>query len=103
MHLFTEGVVDKREKTYDHYRDKDYMKKVFKNLKKYVMKIINYEKKETMPLTNKEHDLYVNKKTAKKKICREEYENTDDKNYHRVIDQNHFTGKYSGDSYKYVI
>ena len=38
----------------DCYRGKDCMKRFCKSLKEHVIKIINYEKKEMIPLTNEE-------------------------------------------------
>ena len=52
------------------------------------MKIINHEKKEMIPLTNKKNKLYRNQKVCY--ICKEEFK-TDDK---KVKDHCHFTAKY---------
>ena len=45
-----------------------------------------------VPLANKEHESYVNQKNCN--ICKEELEVTDDKNYYKVRDHCHYTGKY---------
>ena len=45
-----------------------------------------------IPLANKERELHVNKKSSN--IFKEEFEDTADKNYHRVRNYCHYTGKY---------
>ena len=42
------------ENKLDYYRGKDCIEKLCKKLKKHAMKIINYEKKEMIPLTKEE-------------------------------------------------
>ena len=71
------------------------MKKFCKDLREHATKIINYEKKEMIPLTKKEE-----KNHNKQKACyiwRKEF-NIDDNNkkYHKVKDHCHYTGKYRG-------
>ena len=63
------------------------------------MKIINYEKKEIIPLTDKENEPYEKWKLCH--ICRKEF--STDKNgknvsklYHKVSDHYHYTGKFTG-------
>ena len=51
---------DKSKNEQKDYRGKDCMKIFFKDLKSQVMKIINYEKKEMIPLTDKEKESYEN-------------------------------------------
>ena len=46
------------------YREKDCIKKFCKDLKELGMEIINFKKKEMIPLTNKEIKLY-----EKQKLC----------------------------------
>ena len=65
------------------------------DLGEHVTKIINYEKKEMIPLTKKEE-----KKHNKQKVChifKKRY-STDDNNkkYHKEKDHCHYTGKYRG-------
>ena len=71
------------------------MKKFCKDLRKHATKTINYEKKEMIPLTKKEEKNHNKQKFCH--ICRKEF-NTDDndKNYHKVKDHCHYTGKYRG-------
>ena len=71
------------------------MKKFCLDLREHVTKIINYEKKELIPLTKKEKKNHNKQKVCH--ICRKEF-NTDDSNkkYHKVIDHCHYTGNYRG-------
>ena len=82
------------------------MKKFCKDLKKHATKIINYEKKEMMPLTYEENKSYKKQKVCY--ICIKEFgtdddddddnddDDDDDKKYHKVRDHCPFTGKYKG-------
>ena len=56
-------------------------------------KIINYEKKDMIPLTKKEEKNYNNQKVCY--ICKKEFDKSDKKHY-KVRDHYHYTGKYSG-------
>ena len=75
------------------------MEKFCKNLNKHATKIINYERKEMIPLTDGENKSYKKQKVCY--ICKKEF-NTDknDKNafklYHKVRDHCHYTAKYRG-------
>ena len=58
-------------------------------------KIINYEKKEMIPLTKKEEKNHNKQKICY--ICRKEFNIDDnDKKYHKLKDYCHYTGKYRG-------
>ena len=81
------------------------------------MKIVNYERKETIPLTNEENESYEKQKVCY--ICKKEFNtdefdtdendnnefNTDDndknalKLYDKVKDHCHYTGKFRGAAY----
>ena len=74
------------------------MKKFSKNLREYVSKIINYDKKKMIPLTTVEK-IYHNKQKICY-ICKKEFNNNEKKNY-KVRDHCHYTGKYRG-KYKQV-
>ena len=75
------------------------MEKFCKDLKEHATKIINYEKKEIIPLTDEENDSYKKQKVCY--ICKKEF-NTDknEKNafklYRKVRDHCHYTEKYRG-------
>ena len=56
------------------------------------MEIIDYEKKEMIPLTNEEKESYENQKISY--ICEEEF--STDKKYCKVRDHYHYTEKYRG-------
>ena len=49
---------DEEENKLDHYRGRDCINKLCKNLKEHAMKIINYEKKEMIQLTVEENRSY---------------------------------------------
>ena len=52
--MFTSCSFDEKENKHNYYRGKDCIEKLCKKLKKRAMKIINYEKKEMIPLTKEE-------------------------------------------------
>ena len=58
--LVTCCLFDKSKNERKYYRGKDSMKMVCKDLKEQAMKIIKYEKKEMIPLTDKEKESYEN-------------------------------------------
>ena len=93
--LFTHCSFDKTKNKIDYDRGEDCMKKFCLDLRERVTKIINYEKKEMIPLTKKEENNHNKQKVCH--ICRKEF-NTDDsdKKYHKVKDLCHYTGKYRG-------
>ena len=61
---------DKSKNERKYYRGEDCMKIFCKDLKDQAMKIINYEKKEMIPLTDEEKDTYVNKNFVRTKIIK---------------------------------
>ena len=82
-----------------YHRGEDCIKKLREDFKDQVMKIINYERKEMIPLTDKETEFYEKQKVCH--ICRKEF-STDKNNknkfkpYHKVRDHCHYTGKFRG-------
>ena len=71
------------------------MKKFCLDLKKHATKIINYEKKEIIPLTKKEETKLNKQKVCH--ICKKGFSTDDsDKKYHKVKDHCHYTEKYRG-------
>ena len=67
--------------------------KIFCNdLRDQALKIINYEKKKEIILTNEEKEPYENQKICY--ICEKEF--CTDKNNKKVRDHCHYTGKYRG-------
>ena len=100
--LFTHCSFDTTKNKFYCYRGKNCMKNFCLDLGEHVKKIINYEKKEMIPLTKKEE-----KMQKKEKFCyiRKEKFSTDDNNkkYHKVKDHCHYavntvsyTGNYRG-------
>ena len=62
--LFTHCSFDRTKNKLDYYRDKNCMKNLCLDLREHATKIINYEKKEMIPLTKKEE-----KKHNKQEVC----------------------------------
>ena len=88
--IFTHCSFDQTKNKLDHYRGKDCMKNLSKDLREHATKIINYEKKKMIPLTTEEK-IYHNEQEICY-ICKKEF---DEKNY-KVRDHCHYTGKYRG-------
>ena len=82
---------DTKNKRY-FYRGKDCIEKLCKDLKEFGTEIINFKKKEMIPLTNKEVKSYEKQKVCQ--ICKKEF--CDDKNKKKVRDHCHYTGKVRG-------
>ena len=55
--IFTSCSFDESKNKLNYYRGDDYMKTFCKDLREHAMKIINYEKKNIVPLTTKEYML----------------------------------------------
>ena len=83
----------KTERTY--YRGIDCMEIFCKDLKCQTMKIINYEKKKIIPLTNEEKEFHEKQKICY--ICKKEF-CTNEKEFKqkKVKDHCHYTGQYRG-------
>ena len=79
----------------DYYRGKSCMKKFCLDLRKHATKIINYEKKEMIPLTKEEKRAHLMQRRCY--ICKKKF-STDDNNkkYHKVRDHCHYSRKYRG-------
>ena len=89
--IFTRCSFDKSKNKLNYYRDKDCLKKFCKDLREHATKIINYEKKDMIPLTKKEEENYNNQKVCY--ICKKGFDKSD-KKHHKVRDHCHYTGKY---------
>ena len=56
--MFTKCSFDKKENKPNYYRGKDCIEKLCKKLKESAMKIIDYGKKEMIPLTHEKNNFY---------------------------------------------
>ena len=93
--LFTRCSFDSKENKLDCYRGEACTKKFCEDLKKYVKRIINYEKKEMILLTKKEQNMHDKAKACH--ICKERFStDLNNEKYHKVRDHCHYTGKYRG-------
>ena len=93
--LFTHCSFDRTKNKLDYYKGINCMKKFSLDLREHATKIINYEKKEMIPLTKKEEKKYNKQEVCH--ICKKGF-STDDSNkkHHKVRDHCHYTGKYRG-------
>ena len=97
--IFTSCSFDPTKNKLDCYKGEDCMESFCKDLREHAMKIMNYEKKEMIPLTYEEKELYEMQKVCY--ICKKIF--STDKNdenvfklYHKVRDHCHYTGKFRG-------
>ena len=97
--LFTHCSFDTAKNKLGYYknckRGKNCMKNFCLDLREHATKIINYEKKEMIPLTKKKEKKHNKQKVCY--ICKKGF-STDDSNkkYLKVRDHCHYTGKYRG-------
>ena len=92
--IFTHCSFDKSKNKLNYYRGEDCMTKFCKDLREHATKIINYEKKDMIPLTKKEEENYNNQKLCY--ICKKEFDKSDNKSDYKVRDHCHYTGKNRG-------
>ena len=96
--MLTKCLFNKKENKLDYYREKYCIEKLCKKLKERAMKIINYIKKEMIPLTYEENKSYKEQEACH--ICEEKFcMDKDDENYknkRKVKDHCHYTGKFRG-------
>ena len=60
--FFTHCSFDRTKNSLDYYRGKNCMKNLCLDLREYAKKVINYEKKEMIPLTKKKRKSIISKK-----------------------------------------
>ena len=90
---------DKSRTECEYYRGEDCMKMFCKDLKDQAKKIINYEKKEMIPLTDKEKEAHENQKIyyiCEQEFCTDKNNKKEFKLNQKVSDHCHYTGKYRG-------
>ena len=93
--LCTHSSFDKTKNKLDYYRGDNCMEKFCKDLREHATKIINYEKKDMIPLTKKEQEHHSEQKVCY--ICKKEFNtDDDDKKHYKIKDHCHYTGKYRG-------
>ena len=94
--LFTHCSFDATKNKFDYYRLLYYFVERFcKDLKEHAVKIIDYEKKEMVPLTQKENKSYKKQKVFH--ICKKGFiTDEDNKKYQKVRDYCHYNEKYRG-------
>ena len=90
--LFTNFSFDAANNKFDCYRGKDCMEKFGKDLREHAMRIVNYEKKEMILLTDEENKFYEEQKVCN--ICKKGFTIDNDKKHHKVGDHCHYTGKF---------
>ena len=91
--MFTHCLFDTTKNKLDYYTCENCIKNFCLDLREHATKIINYEKKEMIPLTKEEKRAY--RIQRRYYICKKKF-STDDNNkkYHKVRDHCHYTGKY---------
>ena len=92
--LLTSCSFDKSENMQTYYRKKDCMKRFCNDLKEHVIRIINYETKPMVALTEEEKKSYENQQLCH--ICDKEFYTDNNKEMRKVSDHCHYTGKYRG-------
>ena len=93
--LFTQCSFDTTKNKLDYYRGENCMKNFYLDLRQHATKIINYEKKEMIPLTKKEEKKHNKQKVCH--ICKKRFSaDEDNKKCHKVKDHCPYTGKYRG-------
>ena len=92
--LFTHYSFNTTKNKLHYYRGKNCVNNFCLDLKKeHATKIVDYEKKEMIPLTYKKNKLYKKQKFCY--ICKKGF-STDDKKHQNVRDHCHYKGKYRG-------
>ena len=92
--LFTQSSFHSTKHMLDCYRGKGCLERFCKDLKEHATKIIDYEKKEMIPLTDEENKSYKKQKVCY--ICKKRFSTGDER---KVRDHCHYTRKYRGAAY----
>ena len=95
--IYTTCSFDKYNNKLSYYRGQDCMRRFCKDLKDHATKIIDFKKKDMIPLTKEEKDNYNKENICH--ICKKESNNDMTEQSYlepKVRDHCHFTGKYMG-------
>ena len=92
--LLTHCSFDITKNKLDYYRDKNCMKNFCLDLREHATEIINYEKKEMIPLTKEEKNWHNMQKVCH--ICKKVFSTDYNNKKYKVKDHCHYTGKYIG-------
>ena len=74
--MFASCSFDPTKNKLDCYKGEDCMERFCKDLREHATRIINYEKKEMIPLTDEENKSYKKQKVCY--ICKKEFSTDDD-------------------------
>ena len=88
-----------KQNKHSFYRRRDCIEKFCKDLKELATKIINYEEKEMIALTDSENKFYEEQEEChicKKEFCYDKNEKKKFKLYQKVRHHCHYTGKFRG-------
>ena len=88
---------DLEQNKHSFYRRRDCTKKICKDLKELTTKIINYEEKDMIPLTDSKNKFYEEQEVChicKKEFCYDKNEKNKFKLYQKVRNHCHYTGKF---------
>ena len=92
--LLTSCSFDKLENKQTYYSKRDCMKRFCNDLKEHISRIINYETKPMIALTEEEQESYKNQELCH--ICEKEFCTYNNKEMRKVRDHCHYTGKHRG-------
>ena len=93
--VFTNCSFDATKYKLEYYRGIDCIKELCKKLKDHALKIINYEKKEMISLSEEENKSYEEQDVCH--ICRKKFHlDKNDKKYQKVKNYYHYTRKFRG-------
>ena len=90
---------DSKQNKHSFYRGKDCIKKFCGDLKEFAKKIVNYEEKDMIPLTDSENKFYEEQEEChicQNEFCYDKNEKKKFKLYQKVRDHCHDTGKFRG-------
>ena len=97
--LFISYSFDPTKNKRNCYRGKDCIEKFCKDWRNQAMEIINYEKKEMIPLTDRGIVSYEKQKDChiyEKEFCTDKNDKSAFKIYHNIRHHCHYTGKFRG-------